>query len=375
MTTVAKVRGVLWRDHPRGSQINPETKRRGDWWISWKCRGGHRHREKIGPRSLALDDYRQRRTQSRREGYCPRLQKRLTPILFDDLAARWMRNHAKVTKRSWTTDTYRIQTLKRHFGGKTVAEITPDLVDRYRADRLTSHRPGRKRTISPTTVNKEVALLKAMLNRAIAWGLLDMNPLRRVKKLQEPPERLRYLDPEEIDCLLAACPPHLRPIVVCGLHTGMRQGEILGLTWDQVDLKQRIIRVVGTKTGTARIIPINDLLLDELRRLPRHLGTDFVFWNHETETRFVSIKRAWMTALKKAHITSFRFHDLRHTFASHVQMGLGDLRATQILLGHKDPRMTMRYAHLSDARLRDAVRTLTHLAGSGTLGGTSTSRA
>jgi len=96
-----------------------------------------------------------------------------------------------------------------------------------------------------------------------------------------------------------------------------------------------------------------------------------VFWNHETETRYVRIKRAWATALKQAKITGFRFHDLRHTFASHVQMGLGDLRATQTLLGHADPRMTMRYAHLSDARLKEAMRSLAHLDAGATLSATS----
>jgi integrase len=82
----------------------------------------------------------------------------------------------------------------------------------------------------------------------------------------------------------------------------MRRGEILGLTWDRVDMKQRVIHVTGTKTGKNRAIPINDLFLDALRHLPRHLGTDYVFWYHETETRFVSIKRAWRTALKRAKI-------------------------------------------------------------------------
>jgi integrase len=97
-----------------------------------------------------------------------------------------------------------------------------------------------------------------------------------------------------------------------------------------------------------------------------------VFGNHETATRFVSIKRAWNTALRKAKITGFRFHDLRHTSASHVQMGLGDPRATQALLGHADPRMTMRYAHLSDARLRDAVKSLGHLGAGAILSAIST---
>ena len=214
-----------------------------------------------------------------------------------------------------------------------------------------------------------------MLNKAITWGYLDVNPLPNVKRLAEPDGRLRYLDAEEIERLLAACPPYLCPIVVCALHTGMRRGEILGLTWDRVDMKQRIIQVTGTKTGRNRTIPINDPLLEALRHLPRHLGTDYVFWNHETETRYVSIKRAWRTALKKAKISGFRFHDLRHTFASHVQMGLGDLRATQTLLGHADPRMTMRYAHLSDDRLREAVRSLAHLSTGATPGATGTAGA
>jgi integrase len=258
MVRVPKVRGLLWREHPQGSQTRPVTKRRGDWWISWKCRSHHRHREKVGPRGLALEEYHRRRTQSRREGFCPRLQRRAVATVFEDLAARWLRDHARVVKRSWTSDRHRIETLKSHFGRSTLTEITPDRVDRYRSDRLTAKRKGRKRTISPTTVNKEVALLKAMLNRAIAWGLLDVNPILRVKKLREPEGRVRYLEPEEIDRLLAACPPHLRPIVVCALHTGMRRGEILGLTWDRVDLKNRLIRVTGTKSGKARMIPIND---------------------------------------------------------------------------------------------------------------------
>ena len=85
-----------------------------------------------------------------------------------------------------------------------------------------------------------------MLTKAITWGYLDVNPLRGVKKLQEPDGRLRYLDTEEIDRLLTACPAHLHPIVVCALHTGMRRGEILGLTWDRVDMKQRFVPPGGS---------------------------------------------------------------------------------------------------------------------------------
>ena len=89
-----------------------------------------------------------------------------------------------------------------------------------------------------------------------------------------------------------------------------------------------------------------------------------------TVAGYTCIKKAWATALRKAGIANLRLHDLRHTFASYVQMGLGDLRATQVLLGHADPRMTQRYAHLSDERLRDAVRALNRLPGTGTRSGT-----
>src|SRR5262245_6310163 len=99
---VEKTRGVFWLDHERGAQTHPDTKRIGEWWgewwIVWKCRHGHRHREKVGPRALAKDRYLERRTQSRVEGFCLRTQQRAPPVLFSDLAARWMKDHAKVMK-------------------------------------------------------------------------------------------------------------------------------------------------------------------------------------------------------------------------------------------------------------------------------------
>jgi len=142
---VEKERGVFWRDHPKGSQTHSDTKQRGDWWVCWKCRRGHRHREKIGPRALAKERYRERRTQARLNGFCLEAERQKHgPVLFMDLTARWMKDHATVTKRSWTTDRHRIETLKPLFGGKSLSEITPDLVDRHRAERLRSHRPGSK---------------------------------------------------------------------------------------------------------------------------------------------------------------------------------------------------------------------------------------
>jgi integrase len=302
----------------------------------------------------------------RREGYCPAAVRRQRPITVRDLSRRYLEQYAKANKRSWATDAYRLKPILAAVGDRLVTDLRAEIVEQYKTERLEAKR-------APGTVNREVALLRKMLSLAVEWQLLERHPLAGVKALQEPPGRTRYLAPEEILALLAACDPHLRPIVVCALNTGLRRDEILGLTWDQVDLRQRMIRVTKTKSGKARAIPINDPLLDELRRLPRRLGVAYVFVNLETGTRYVDIKKAFTAAVVRAGLSDFRLHDCRHTFATYIQAGLGDLRVTQTLLGHADVRMTVRYSHVSDARLRDAVAVLpkaTAVSGSGTQSGT-----
>jgi integrase len=175
-----------------------------------------------------------------------------------------------------------------------------------------------------------------------------------VKCLKEPPGRLRYLTGEEMDALVGACSPHLRPIVLTALHTGMRKSEILGLTWQEIDFGVRTITVHHTKNNERRVIPMNRTLYEELRQLPRHLHSPYVFCNEQGE-RYDEVKRSFNTACRKAGIIDFRFHDLRHTFASHLIMNDISLKAIQTLLGHKDIRMTLRYTHLSGEHLQAAV--------------------
>ncbi|MBI3989753.1 MAG: site-specific integrase [candidate division NC10 bacterium] len=131
-------------------------------------------------------------------------------------------------------------------------------MDRYMDRRL--------ETVKPATVNKEVDVLRHILNLAVKWGYLRSNPAAGYRKLNIPPGRLRYLDEEEVQRLLAACNEHLRPVVVCALNTGMRRGEILGLKWEDVDRKRRLITLRRTKTGEQRVVPINDVLLAELKK-------------------------------------------------------------------------------------------------------------
>ncbi|MHB8232054.1 MAG: site-specific integrase [bacterium] len=163
---------------------------------------------------------------------------------------------------------------------------------------------------------------------------------------------------EEADTLISNCEPYLRPIVVTALNTGMRKGEILSLTWDRVDLKNRIILLDKTKNGERREIPVNDTLYRALSGLTRRLDIKLVFPNPETLKQYYDLKGTFGRALAKSHITDFRFHDLRHTFASRLVMKGIDLTTVKELLGHKDVKMTLRYAHLAPAHIRKAVEIL-----------------
>ncbi|GAI42281.1 unnamed protein product, partial [marine sediment metagenome] len=188
-------------------------------------------------------------------------------------------------------------------------------------------------------VNIELSCLRAMFNKAILWSKAVQNPVRHVKMLSEKNRRLRYLKEDEIERLIANCPDYLRPIVVIALNTGMRKGEILNLKWEDVDLGTRIIYVVNTKTNEKREIPVNTVLYAMLVDLRTKSGA-YVFPNDAGEP-YVDIRKGFRTAIKKSHIRNFRFHDLRHTFASQLVMKGVDLKTIQELLGHKSIEMTI----------------------------------
>jgi integrase len=238
-----------------------------------------------------------------------------------------------------------------------LSKLTTAQIEKYKITRGES--------VAPATVNRELALLKHMLTKAVEWGYLKDNPAKSVKLLKELPGRLRYLEAEEIERFLDSCNddpqvPYLGPIVTMALHTGMRLDEILGLRWDDIDLKHRLITITKTKNNERKTIPINDVLYEELSRLPRHVTSPYLFC-HPGGTRILRIDRSFRSALKRAGVDKFRFHDLRHTFASHLAMRGVPLEIIGTLLGHKDPKMTKRYAHLSPTSLKAAVATLQDL--------------
>jgi integrase len=148
--------------------------------------------------------------------------------------------------------------------------------------------------------------------------------------------------------------------VETALHTGMRRGELLSLQWEQI--RNGFIYLTETKSGKARQIPINDRLAEVFREVRREnqLKSPYVFCAPDGK-RFYEVKHSFTSACKRAGIEDFRFHDLRHTFASRLVMKGASLKAVQELLGHADMKMTMRYAHLSQEHLRDSVNLLNDL--------------
>ncbi len=172
------------------------------------------------------------------------------------------------------------------------------------------------------------------------------NPGTKVKFFRIDNKRLRYLEKEEIKKLVDACSEHLKPIIIVALFTGMRKSEILNLKWKDVDFSKRMIYLLDTKNGEKREVYINDIVYSTLLGVKRNPDSPYVFCKKNGKP-YGNVRKSFAAALKNAGVKDFRFHDLRHTFASQLVMTGIDLKTVQELLGHKDFKMTLRYTHLS----------------------------
>jgi len=314
------------------------------WYIDYYV-DGKRRREAVGPNlKMAERALAKRHVQLAEHRF---LDITKSPkISFEELSKIYM-EYAKANKISWSRDKHSIRRLTNAFGGKPISQITPLALENYKSLRL--------KEAAPATVNRELACLKHMFTKAIQWHMAPVNPVKQVRMLKENNQRLRYLSNDEVQRLLNELAPHIRPVVLCALYTGMRRGEILNLTWADVDLKLGIIFVRHSKNGEKREVPISSSLAEVLIALPRN--SEHVF-SVGTGNRMRSVREGFNNATKRAGILNFTFHDLRHTFASHLVMSGVDILAVKELLGHKSIAMTLRYAHLSPDHKRRAVESL-----------------
>jgi integrase len=321
--------------------------RPGTWWASWIDAHGKRRQRKLEASTLQ-----QARTLLAAEK--ARVEKILTlgyaPPSEDSLAAVCTRflKHQKAKPVSAAEYERETGILEKHvkpfFGGDAKLKT----IRRADVQRYITHRTGE---VSAGSVIKEMNVLKRLLQLAVEWEIIPTNPAHGVKPPQTPEGRTRYLSPNEFKTALEAAQEWMRAPMALAAFTGMRRSEILGLRWCDVDLENQRLFLGKTKNGAMRVLALNGLAVRVLKSLPASNPEAFLFAEVDAEKLSVYTRRVFATA----GIKDASFHSLRHTAASWLVMEGVDIYAVGQILGHKTPRMTQRYAHLSPGYMATAV--------------------
>ena len=378
------LKGFLLRVHPTGSMC----------YLCQYARGGRVNLGKVGVISAAqarekaievLNNF--------HKGIKPTVQKgankpKTLQEFIESEYTPWTLSHHKTGKET-------LAGLNRCFSklySKPLIEITPSALEQWRVKRLNEG-------TSQATINRNITSLKSVITKAVEWGFLKENTLKNLKqfKIDRSP-KVRYLSIEEETRLRRAllerehqlkqeraCAnqwrkirgyplfpefseedlfDYLMPMVLISINTGLRRGELFNLTWGMVSLSERSLILGGeiTKNSRSRYIPLNDEAYNLVKQLYKKspLKEGFVFLSKNNQP-FNNVKRSWTTILRKAEITQFRWHDLRHHFASKLVMAGVDLNTARELLGHSDIKMTLRYAHLAPEFKINAVNKINWL--------------
>jgi len=330
---------------------------RGESWYIDFYYEGKRYTEKVGKvaKSVAEEKLDIKRSEVIRGEWKPKK----VHVSFDKFKQEYLElTRGDKKPKSSLRDECSLKHLSKTFDGKLLSEINPLLIEKYKKTR-------KEEGAGPATINRELGCLRHMFNMAIAWGKTQNYPFgfgkNKVKFLKEPRGKDRILSEDEEIRLMEAVrlttkSQHLEPIIITALNTGMRKGEILNLKWSNVDFKTGYILVEETKNGEIRRIPMNQKLTATLESGKKTSKGEYVF--SDNGKPYGDVKTGWWSALKKAKIEGFRFHDLRHTFGSRLGMAGVDIRTIQELMGHKDIKMTMRYSHPTPEHKKNAVKML-----------------
>ena len=328
---------------------------------------GRQHREMIGTFGEAKEELAKKRTLAK-QGIV--INKRIT---FREVAQKYARlqagkpsfeNSQKYFLGYWKKnerkeEEWHDMILSKHFGDYRLCRIGPLDIEAFK--RARSETPTKSKKVrTGTTLNRELEFLRLVLNKGKEWGYLAENPFSRFhKSIMEPEDhgRVRYLTEDEIKVLLAASPPYLKAIIQAGLMTGLRKGDLLRLKWEDVDLEKGILFFNEQKKRGKRTVKVlNSDMLALLQGIPAK-NDGYIF--HGPDGRpLKDCQRSFRTALKKAGIKDFHFHDLRHTSASWMVMKGASMKAVQEHLGHSNLSMTERYSHLSPAFQKSEVERL-----------------
>ncbi|HZY60888.1 MAG TPA: tyrosine-type recombinase/integrase [Edaphobacter sp.] len=335
----------------------PGTKAVPIYWGSYIDGTGRRRQKKLGSYTLqaARDELAKLKadaTSQRNTGIVPPSEDSFTKFAGEFLAYQKRRISSKVLKGKLSRTEYNRQVgiveghLNPYFGAMKLKLIQKQDVAAYINSRMGE--------VSDGTIIKEVNTLKRLLNVAIEMGKIQVNHAQRAPVPKAPEGRVRYLSPDELGNVLNFCPEWLRPIAGLAVALGTRRGELLAVRWEDINMNAGTILLRKTKNGKPRPAFINALARQVLVSMDTGKRRGLLF----PEVTPAQVTVAFIRACKDAGIEDFSLHDLRHTFASHARMNGVDLHDLQKLLGHSDPRMTDRYAHLSNEHLANAARRL-----------------
>jgi integrase len=281
-----------------------------------------------------------------------------------DFIDRYLREIEKKNPKRFVDVKPLLRWWKGEIGVYLLSDVSRALIIEQR-DKLLNTKGRNVERRSNSTVNRYMtALGNAFTVATNEWEWIHENPMRKISNLQEPRGRVRFLDDEERERLLEACKtsanPYLHTLVVLALSTGARQGELLNLRWSDVDWRRRVLTLHDTKNKDRRLLPLVHyaLQLMEERNKVRNIASDWIFPSPSRPMKPWDCRSAWLSALRKANIQDFRFHDLRHSCASYLAMNGASLAEIAEVLGHKTLQMVKRYAHLSEAHTAKVVQSM-----------------
>lgn len=283
---------------------------------------------------------------------------------LSDLIDRYIQDVLPTKPKQAEKQAQQLEWWKSKIGSHLLSDITPALIVECR-DELASGVTYRGTQRSPATVVRYMAALSHAFTIAVnEWQWLEDSPIRKVKKPKESRGRVRFLDDDERERFLTACKQStnswLYLCVILGLSTGMRQGELMGLKWQDVNLKDGYLILHETKNEERRRVPLagHGLELLKAHQQSKHFDSELLFPSSINPTKPIDLRKPFENALTAAGIEDFHWHDLRHCTASYLAMNGASLAEIAEVLGHKTLSMVKRYAHLSDGHVSNVVASM-----------------
>lgn len=324
----------------------------GIWWIRYHDAQGREHREKVGPKSLARQAYQKRKTQVREGQFFPGdLVKRKSMLIADFIQEYLI--EAKLYHRAFHSDLTHARTFTKAFGKLALDELTTADVEKWKRERLALR--------SKATVCRDLAWLKRLFTVAMRDDKVRHNPALPVKLPKLNNARVRFLSETEETAVMRVMDPYDFEVIELAINTGLRRSELFNWKWTDTDFRNGVVTINRSKSGERRYVALNARVLEILRSRQKRFKSEYVIPGRNPllpANAHSFVTTVFVPALKLAGVHNFRFHDCRHTFASRLIMAGVNLRTVQELMGHKTIQMTLRYAHLAPAHLKEAVNRL-----------------